>query len=109
MNTTEKSIMYGEINQLRELLDSANTRKDELEALLENYRGTCDECGRENVLLEAHADSYNYEPELYHACWTDPEECARIVRGRAEAAASKRQEAARRGWETRRNTARRAT
>jgi hypothetical protein len=74
-----------------------------LAALLDHYRGTCDDCGRENVLLEADADGYYYEGEpRTFTCWQDPEECRRIVEERQEAERAKHSEAAKRGWEERR-------
>lgn len=52
----------------------------ELEALLDNYRGTCQDCGRVNVLLTD--DGSSYDPE--YTCLLDQEECQRLHAVRLE-------------------------
>lgn len=47
---------------------------DRLSALLEHYRGTCDECGREGVLV----DGFGLNTSYTTVCAFDREECARL-------------------------------
>jgi hypothetical protein len=75
-----------------------------LHTLLDHYRGTCDICGREGVLLDfaLEFDSYAYENYLDRRCWVDPQECQRVAYERWHVGHAERSAAAQRGWETRR-------
>lgn len=55
-------------------MDEFTRRVAELEALLDNYRGTCQDCGRDGVLLEF---SGTYDG-METVCLLDREECERL-------------------------------
>jgi hypothetical protein len=77
----------------------------ELRALLDHYRGRCDVCGRENVLLDQEIDGVYEDKYLVRYCWVDPDECARVAEQRRWPDRQKHREAALRGWATRRQRA----
>jgi len=77
------NITRGQLFDLANNIPNLLSQVKELEALLDNYRGTCDECGRTNVLLDFVPD---YDG-VSRICLLDTEGCkaeheARVERAR---------------------------